>query len=126
MSQVILLSTYNGGSDYVCEVTCTGVELDWATVVARGLSDERAWERYQASSWIHNWFEVNPGDQITVLTYNGDYPDRSHHRRFTIPPTGLIDPPQSLDDHRNGQWLEAYLESQCPFEELPHPFATDE
>lgn len=127
MSQVILLSSYAGLSDYQDDVTCTGPVLDWETVVKLELSDNSTWERHRRSSWCYDWYEVSPDDQITLLVYDGDHPENNCHLQFTVPEAGLIDPPQSLDDSRSGQFfIRQYLESQCSFTVLPHPFASDE
>ena len=94
MSQIILVGSYCGLSDYTFEVTVGGRRLNMREVRHYGLVDDDAIRRHNQSSYSQEWFEVNASDRITVRV--GE--DEIEEMEFEIPETPLTVIPQKLDD----------------------------
>ena len=74
--------------------------------MAKGCVTRRDLRLHERSSWLSEWYEVSPGDTVTVERSTSD---DLLAQTFTVPEGGLPDPPRSLDDKRLGQWQFDYL-----------------
>lgn len=108
MSQIILVGSYCGCSDYTFLVTVSGRRLDMSEVRQLGLVNDDAIRRHRLSSYSKEWFEVNAGDRITIQV--GE--DEVEEMEFEIPLTPLIVVPQKLDDRFKIDLL-SWLKENC-------------
>ncbi len=94
MSQIILVGSYCGPSDYTFEVKVSGRPLNMSEVRQCGLVDDDAIRRHKQSSYSQEWFEVSAGDRISVRVGG----DEIQEMEFEIPAPPLAVIPQRLDD----------------------------
>lgn len=94
MSQIILVGSYCGCSDYTFEITVNGRHLSMSEVRQRGLVDDDAIRRHKQSSYSQEWYEINPGNRITVRVGEA----KIEEMVFEIPLTPFTVVPQKLDD----------------------------
>jgi hypothetical protein len=114
MSQFIVLGSYCGSSEsYEYEATCTGRKLPIAEVKERGLSfaGRRSYARWsegegsiRAASWLYSWYEVKPGDTITLSSIDQDdwneekNEPKQERLAVTVSDDGLPHPPSTLEE----------------------------
>lgn len=112
MTQYILLQSYTGPSHFIFEVTTTGRKLGLDEALNQGLMRRDELVRYRCSNYAAGWYEVSPGDKITVEYVDFD-DDTDDLAVFVVPENGLPGPPVSLDDDRVGYRFFEYLEGCC-------------
>ena len=110
MSQVILVGSYRGLSDYTFEVEVTGRPLSLSEVEQMGLVDDPALNLHSFSDYTQEWFEIGPGDRITIRA--GEIGE-VETLTFLIPATPLVGLPQRLE-HTLMVGLRDYLLANCP------------
>ena len=109
MGQVILVGSYCGLSSYIFDVKVEGRLLTMSEVRRLGLVDENAIRRHSSSDYSYEWYEISPGDQITITA--GELGDEEE-MILEVPTEPLPQPPQRLDDViPNG--LIKYLRNYC-------------
>jgi hypothetical protein len=108
MSQIILVGSYCGLSSYTHDVSVTGRLLEIDEVRKLGLVDDAAMRRHKRSDYSQEWYEINPGDQVTVIV--GELGEEEE-MVFEIPETPLLNPPQKLDDMFDD--IVEYLKKYC-------------
>jgi len=110
MSQFIVLGTYIS-ENYEHEASCTGRQLLVAEVNERGLSftgrtSYAKWhegtDAISAADWSYCWYEVSPGDVITLATedWKTGLPDRKK-LVVIVPDGGLSHPPSTMEELRS-------------------------
>lgn len=115
MPQVILLESYNGLSSFTYEVSCTGRLLSADEVRQRDLLTDDEVRRHARSDYLPSWYEVSPGDTITIERQEWGDDESEDDGFFTfIVPENLPSPPQRLDNHdRTGPRSLQYLKEHC-------------
>ena len=107
MSQIILVSSYIGGSDYVFSVSVTaGKFLEITKATELGLVDDAAIRRHALSSYSYEWYEISPKNRITVKTGEAG---KEREMIFEIPDEPLPKLPQKLDDALSIDLLECLI-----------------
>lgn len=111
MTQVILLENYQGLSDFILEVECTGSRLSIDQALEKSLVTEEQLKRHEKSSYSKEWWQVDPGDQIILTIDDGS--DRIEHI-FIVPEEGMLRPNTNLDEGIGiHQYLRKHLIEQC-------------
>ena len=111
-SSVILFESYAGSSSgFIFRVSCNGRRLSLEEVKKLGFVSDETLKRHKQSDWGFDWYEVHPGDQITVMSFDENTGD-DLDTVFVVPASGLEKPPQDLDA-TNHLGLYEYLEERC-------------
>ncbi len=106
---IILVESYFGPSDFIFDVQCTGAFVSLPEVLARGIINRDIVRRHAKSSYVRDWYEVQPGDRIRI-----EWRDEVQDIEITfVVPEVLPEPPQSPDHESAGMRLYHYLERYC-------------
>lgn len=100
---------------FAFDVECSGRLLTREEALQKGLTNNNQLRRYKRSSYSQEWYEVNPGDTITV-----DYDDFGEDNLpngifiFNVPKDGMKLPNADLDNFdATGVNLLEHLKIQC-------------
>ena len=105
-TQIIHVESYCGLSGFTYTVTSNGRELQLEEVKALGLVDTETLLRHKKSDYIHQWYEIKAGDQITVT-------DDDSEKVYEFLHTDMHDFPKKIDDYVGTPYIEGYLEKYC-------------
>lgn len=115
ISQIILLGGYYGNSIFAFDVECSGRLLTREEMLQKSLTNNNQLIRHKRSNYLQEWYEVNPGDTITV-----DYDDFREDNLpngifiFNVPKDGMKSPNTDLDNFdATGVDLFEHLKIQC-------------
>lgn len=112
MGQVLMTSTYVGMSDFRFEAKVdlfNGRQLGAEEVRRRGLLTDDIVRRHERSDYVHEWYEIEPGDVISLVATQDHLPDEEEVEWSLGVTKPLIDPPQTPDGPYVGRDFEAWL-----------------
>jgi hypothetical protein len=110
MGQVILVGSYVGFSGYQFHVEVTGRPLSLDEVKQLGFVNDDELRRHEESSYTKEWFEIKPGDIITVSEMDDN---KDQTLIFEVPEVPLPELPQRLDDVWHKPSLVECLRKYC-------------
>lgn len=112
MGQIILVRSYVGMSTYTYEVEVSGRRLGLEEVKKLGLVTDQDLRHHERSDYVHDWYEINPGDTISIEIDDGS--EDIGIEVYEIPADPLPELPQRLDDCSTGRIsLEMCLSKYC-------------